>query len=322
MTGRAKRWCFTLNNYNDTEYNTIISTITEENPTFAIVGKEEGESGTPHLQGFIHLRRQIRITQLRKLLSVRAHYEIARGTDTHNLEYCKKQDSEPFIIGLPAIATTEKGGSSKARQAFDIAERVAAGEKITDIASTDETKTSLMIYTSQIKRVADTLREEHSRKKLKAEMSDVTLRVFQKNLEIRLCGPVHDRQIMWYWDEHGNTGKTWFSKYLVGVLDAVRFENGKSSDIKHAYHGESIVVFDFCRAQQDHINYEVIESVKNGVIFSGKYESACKIFDVPHVLCFSNQPPDETKMSTDRWSIHEITEEETRPCNSFYSLFD
>nr|KAG5709282.1 hypothetical protein BaRGS_018034 [Batillaria attramentaria] len=84
---------------------------------------------------------------------------------------------------------------------------------------------------------------------------------------------------------------------------AARYENGKSTDTKHAYSGERIVIFNLTRSQEDHINYEIIESIKNVIIFSPKYESGMKIFEPPHVVVFANFSPNLSKLSQDRWDI-------------------
>lgn len=57
---------------------------------FLIVGKEVGEQGTPHLQGFISLKSKHRLTGVKKLLGSRAHLEQARGSDADNEKYCSK----------------------------------------------------------------------------------------------------------------------------------------------------------------------------------------------------------------------------------------
>ena len=120
----------------------------------------------------------------------------------------------------------------------------------------------------------------------------------------------HPREVIWYNDPIGHTGKTFMSKYLTLYKNAIRLENGKSADIKFAYQGERIVIFYLCRSQMDHFNYEALESMKNGLIFSPKYESKTKIFDIPHVLVFANWLPDQSKLSEDRWNIHTINQVE------------
>ena len=64
------------------------------------------------------------------------------------------------------------------------------------------------------------------------------------------------------------------------------------ADVKYAYQGQHIVLWDLSisRSQQEHINYEVIESIKNGVYLSTKYESAMRVFPITskyHMLLFS-----------------------------------
>ena len=128
------------------------------------------------------------------------------------------------------------------------------------------------------------------------ELGDIVLKKWQRDLLLELQGTPHPRKIVWMVDEKGNTGKTYLSKYLLTQKKAVRFENGRSADIKYAYNGESIVIFDLTRSQQEHFNYEVLESVKNGVLFSSKYQSGMKVFPVPHVVVFSNWGPNEEKI--------------------------
>lgn len=47
-------------------------------------------------------------------------------------------------------------------------------------------------------------------------------------------------------------------QYLMAHKDAIHFENGRSTDIKHAYTGQCIAIFDLSGSRQDHINYEVL----------------------------------------------------------------
>ena len=56
----------------------------------------------------------------------------------------------------------------------------------------------------------------------------------------------------------------------------------------------------------EHINYEIIEEIKNGHFYNTKYVPEARVFDNPHVVCFSNSYPDKTKLSADRWDIIDL----------------
>lgn len=82
---RSRRWCFTLNNYTQDD----ILVISSWESTYTIFGRETGEGGTPHLQGFVILKETTRLSGVKRLSS-RSHWEVARGTSLQAAEYCKK----------------------------------------------------------------------------------------------------------------------------------------------------------------------------------------------------------------------------------------
>lgn len=86
---RARSICFTLNNYTEDEYNSI-KTYCEQNARYAIVGKEVGASGTPHLQGYVNFANPRSFTAIKRGLGNRVHLERARGSASQNKEYCSK----------------------------------------------------------------------------------------------------------------------------------------------------------------------------------------------------------------------------------------
>lgn len=91
MPNGAKSYCFTLNNYSEEEYQSCLSfCANNEQVEYGIVGKEVGDGGTPHLQGYFKLRVKRDIRALRNQFSARAHYEVARGSARSNREYCSK----------------------------------------------------------------------------------------------------------------------------------------------------------------------------------------------------------------------------------------
>ena len=90
----AKHWCFTINNYTDEEYMNLLtlgSGIPSEQIKYLIIGKERGESGTPHLQGYICLVKKKRLNPVKKIVGARAHLEVARGSPAQNVQYCSKE---------------------------------------------------------------------------------------------------------------------------------------------------------------------------------------------------------------------------------------
>ncbi|KAH3874601.1 hypothetical protein DPMN_037848 [Dreissena polymorpha] len=113
-------------------------------------------------------------------------------------------------------------------------------------------------------------------------------------------------------DPVGGNGKTTLACFMMSTMDAIRFENGKSNDLKFMYKGKRYVIFDFCRSSSEHINYEVIEALKNGVFCSYKYESVMRMYDNPKMLVLMNEGPDMTKLSKDRYVLYAMPEEVLR----------
>ena len=85
----AKRWCFTWNNYSEADVLTVRSFFSSH-CSYGVCGREVGESGTPHLQGFFSLNAKVRFAQLAGLLSNSPHFEQARGTPNDSRVYCSK----------------------------------------------------------------------------------------------------------------------------------------------------------------------------------------------------------------------------------------
>lgn len=100
------------------------------------------------------------------------------------------------------------------------------------------------------------------------------------------------RDIIWLIDPVGNNGKTFLSYYLRDMCQAMRVPNVNSNDFAFAYRYQKIVVFDYTRESKDHINYALLDDLKNGSIWSPKYQSAVKTWKYNvKVVCFSNFSP-------------------------------
>lgn len=85
---RSRSWCFTLNNYTEKNLSQCLEYFRAKKFTF-IIGKEVGESGTPHLQGYLRNKNQISFSTLQKALPG-AHLEAALGDQESNYIYCSK----------------------------------------------------------------------------------------------------------------------------------------------------------------------------------------------------------------------------------------
>lgn len=125
------------------------------------------------------------------------------------------------------------------------------------------------------------------------------------------CHPLFSREIIWVWEPLGNVGKTILSMYFADNARCI-VVGGKSNDIFCGVAKEvaedrapDIVIFDIPRSCKGYISYKGIEKIKDGIYYSGKYESGMCRYNRPHVLCFANRPPEmgDDIMSEDRWKV-------------------
>ncbi|AXH77105.1 MAG: putative viral replication protein [Cressdnaviricota sp.] len=134
-------------------------------------------------------------------------------------------------------------------------------------------------------------------------MNNLEMKWWQRDILEKIKEKPDARTIYWYWDPDGGTGKTTFSKHLWLNHDVCFLQNAKKADMAYAYNGERIVVCNLPRTCEEFVSYDALESLKDGMIFSGKYESGAKVFDNPHVIVFANFEPDKYKLSLDRWNV-------------------
>jgi len=99
MNVRSRGWCFTRNNYNDEDILRVedVSSIA----TYLIYGKEVGDSGTPHLQGYVYFENSKSFSKITKLLP-HCHLEVQKGTGCEASEYCKKDGDYKEFGTLPS----------------------------------------------------------------------------------------------------------------------------------------------------------------------------------------------------------------------------
>lgn len=122
-----------------------------------------------------------------------------------------------------------------------------------------------------------------------------------------------ERTVHWFWEDTGNVGKSKLAKYLVVKHNALFIDEGKKADLMNLAFNTNwdltnILVIDIPRENINGTSYKSIEAIKNGMVCNTKYETGVKVFNSPHIIVFCNYPPDVSKLSKDRWRIHNIVE--------------
>jgi hypothetical protein len=118
-----------------------------------------------------------------------------------------------------------------------------------------------------------------------------------------------NRTINWIWSEKGKVGKTSTASFLERNYEGVCVANGKGADIKMSVinHLETndldVLIVNVPRQNQGYVNYGVLEEIKDGLIYSGKYEGGFANIEYPHVIVLANFEPELDMMSEDRWNV-------------------
>jgi len=140
-----------------------------------------------------------------------------------------------------------------------------------------------------------------------------TLWDWQEDVKNRCMVEADDRTINYIIDFKGNNGKSKFCKYMCYHHNSLMLPWGKTGDILNLVvkkGAKPIYLFDLSRAKpQDWARDDIsaaMEQIKNGHIVNMKYETDDFMMMPPHIWCFSNQLPNISSMSLDRWKFWEI----------------
>lgn len=125
------------------------------------------------------------------------------------------------------------------------------------------------------------------------------------------------RTLHWFWEPEGCAGKTTFQKYLFTHREDAVILSGKGADMKNGIINYSvtnkrlprIVMVNIPRSSASFVSYTGLEEIKDMFFFSGKYEGGMVCGKCPHMIIFSNEAPDVTKMSKDRFVVRKLNEE-------------
>lgn len=132
MSKQTTNWCFTLNNYTEEE----VTAIQGLDVKYIIYGKEAGESGTPHLQGYVNLARTQKLSYVSKLIP-RAHWEPCKGSSQQNIDYCSKE-GVTWSKGTPPVerrTTGQQNGGKRTREIWDETWELAKNGEVEQVNS-------------------------------------------------------------------------------------------------------------------------------------------------------------------------------------------
>jgi len=316
---RTMNWAFTWNNYTEENCAAIANWCsTMPDMRCVVYGREIAPTTkTPHLQGLFIFHKLKSFSQVKKMLPQQIRFSQMRKPLEANLIYCRK-DGKVTEHGDVPLSQKEKG--EKGKEFISLTGHVWS-HLIEDIEKG-------MSYAEAAKKYPDMhgmypkgFREKFDlftpKPQFDIRKKYQTLFAWQSEL-LSLMDTVPDsRCVYWVWSESGAVGKSDALKHLVSVKEFQPLQNAPTRDLACAWRGGS-VVFDYSRDEQQQglINYTILEHIKNRLVFSAKYESSTKMskdFRDVHVVCFSNNPPDVTKLSKDRWRIFKIEDTENKP---------
>ena len=285
---RAKNWVFTLNNYTEADV-TRLGTLPDD-VSYILFGREVGENGTPHLQGFISFSGRKRMAQVKTIIGGNPHVEVCRNIAA-SLIYCKKENN--FV---EHGEMTQAQGKRSDIESFK--EDVKAG--LLDLREVRERHSD--VYARSLRFCLDYIQDHSPKKELPAH----PLRQWQQDLNAILIVEADDRTIHFVVDLLGNGGKTWFAHYYDQLHDGVQvIQPGRKADMAFCLDPTIRTLFvDAPRSKQgEFIQYDFLEDIKNGYVFSSKYESRVKQLGKVHVVVMMNEHPDMLKLSADRYNI-------------------
>lgn len=325
---RTKNWVFTAHQMQ------MDLSLLSPFVSYMIVGNEKTSIGGQHLQGYVQWKTRKSMNSCKtwlgraiqastpdeqQTLCQRIHVEPRKGTPWQATEYCMKEGDfneigtrpiKPRQMHINASLHRKRNTPSSASQEI-VEDELQEVQHLVDTKGSDgvcaEHPLLYNKYMKYISAYAFISAERSNKKYLKETYEHKELRPHQQKWLDSLLSQTTShgkRKVLWIWDEEGNTGKTWFSMWLLANFKkAQRFTNAKTSDIAYAIDSPNIVIFDFARTLDGFVNWNVIEQVKNGCIFSAKYKSRCKIFPPPCIVCLANFTPDRSKLSADRWDV-------------------
>lgn len=302
---QTKFWTLTLFEEVEQKYKDWQTLVDHGKANYICYQMEVSPStGKKHLQGYVVCPKKIRLGGLKKLLGSRSVHAVrSDGTPSQNRTYCSKSETAVADSFLEFGDLPDDPARGKRNDFEEFKEAVKEG--LRDKRKAREAFPELIAkyprwcydYMSDQQ---DLQHEDHG------EMYP-----WQKYLDGILEEDPDDRKVIFVYDRDGNNGKTWFCKqYVKKHDDAQLLTPSKKADMAYALREDIRVLFmNLPRTDDPKDNnyvYSFIESVKDGIVFSPKYESRMKYLNKVHVVVMMNQEPNEDLLSKDRYVIIDL----------------
>lgn len=269
---RSRAWCFTWNNYSENDIKYLENLFTEDKYIF---GEEVGTLGTKHLQGAVMFKNPRHFGGVKKILE-KCHIEKCISWMA-SIKYCSKEGK--------TFSNLENNLFSKKENREEKTQRL--------------------------------LKELNMR--LLSKYDNVIWKKWQRIVLNILTTKPDSRKIHWLWNKEGNIGKSFLCNYIDLKYDAI-ICTGKSTDIfnqAYTWRMNNLEIdqippclIDIPKSESNHkVPYDAIEQLKNGSLYSGKYEGGKVKGESPHIFIFANYAPDISMLSKDRWVIIDLNGE-------------
>lgn len=270
----GKKWCMTLHGGLPHDFDKLKEFFDTDAVSCACISKEFGEHRIhPHWQGYFELKEASR--------NIRRNISNVLGHENTHLAKAKgsKQQCVAYVYG-----TTKP---------YEIGQ---------------------VVYTKNCE-----VPESYDDTALKF-WTEWQPRPFQKQIIDLIKSERADRRtIYWIYDKVGKSGKSILCEYLMLYHGAI-ITGTKGSDMKHAIvryqeitkHQPVIICLNMARSASFSKDTALsIEEIKDGLFFSGKFNSGAYIaINKPYVFIFANHNPAKYKhfFTEDRWKVYSISE--------------
>ncbi|AQR57898.1 replicase [Molossus molossus circovirus 2] len=281
--GSSRSVCFTLNNYTENDLE-IIKKTWPKIASYYVVGLEVGESGTPHLQGYVEWNSSKEFSTMHKIFSHRAHWKrrYQNSTAEQAAKYCKKgeqskEEWEKFGSSGPNFGKNanffEHGEISNQGERNDIKEAMSMIKNgATEIEVFEACPRVSMQYLKGMDRYR-LLCQKQARKGYN-----------KKNVRV-------------YWGETG-TGKT--RSALEEFPDAFICTAGITGLWWDGYDGEETVIIDEFRGNNCPLS--MLLTILDGYASQVSIRGGSKILYAKTIIITSNIHPDEWYVNSDDYS--------------------